>query len=41
LPGERKDWKQDLVWRLEAIGFQALFGFLRLLGVEGASGLGG
>ncbi len=33
--------KQDLIWRLEAFGFQALFGFLRLLGVEGASGLGG
>ncbi|MFN3877166.1 MAG: lysophospholipid acyltransferase family protein [Brevundimonas sp.] len=33
--------KQDLIWRLEALGFQALFGFLRLLGVEGASGLGG
>jgi len=41
LPGERNDWKQDLVWRLEAFGFQALFGFLRLLGVERASGLGG
>jgi len=33
--------KQDLIWRLEALGFQALFGFLRLLGVERASGLGG
>ncbi|ASE40332.1 lysophospholipid acyltransferase family protein [Brevundimonas vesicularis] len=41
MPGERNDWKQDLVWRLEAFGFQALFGFLRLLGVERASGLGG
>jgi len=41
LPGERNDWKQDLVWRLEAFGFEALFGFLRLLGVERASGLGG
>ncbi len=36
-----KDWRQDLVWRLEAFGFQTLFGFLRLLGVERASGLGG
>ena len=33
--------KQDLIWRLEAFGFQTLFGFLRLLGVERASGLGG
>jgi len=33
--------KQDLIWRLEAFGFQALFDFLRLLGVERASGLGG
>ena len=39
--GSAKDWKQDIVWRLEAFGFQALFGFLRLLGVERASGLGG
>lgn len=47
MPGEStrssgaKDWRQDLVWRLEAFGFQTLFGFLRLLGVERASGLGG
>ncbi|GAW41047.1 Lipid A biosynthesis (KDO)2-(lauroyl)-lipid IVA acyltransferase [Brevundimonas sp. SH203] len=33
--------RQDLIWRLEALGFRALFGFLRLLGVERASGLGG
>ncbi len=39
--GSAKDWKQDFAWRLEAFGFQALFGFLRLLGVERASGLGG
>jgi Kdo2-lipid IVA lauroyltransferase/acyltransferase len=39
--GRAKEWKQDLIWRLEAFGFQALFGFLRLLGVERASGLGG
>lgn len=32
---------QDIVWRLEAAAFQALFGFLRLLGVERASGFGG
>ncbi|WP_426019679.1 lysophospholipid acyltransferase family protein [Brevundimonas sp. DWR2-3-1b1] len=39
--GRAASVKQDLIWRLEALGFQALFGFLRLLGVEGASGLGG
>lgn len=39
--GGAKDWKQDAAWRLEAFGFQALFGFLRLLGVERASALGG
>ncbi|HEY4587194.1 MAG TPA: lipid A biosynthesis acyltransferase [Brevundimonas sp.] len=33
-------WR-DLNWRLEAAAFQALFGFLRLLGVERASGFGG
>lgn len=32
---------QDIVWRLEAAAFRGLFGFLRLLGVEGASGFGG
>ena len=32
---------QDLVWRLEAAAFRGLFGFLRLLGVERASGFGG
>jgi KDO2-lipid IV(A) lauroyltransferase len=41
LPGKRSDWRQDFAWRLEAFGFQALFGFLRLLGVERASALGG
>ena len=41
MPGKRSDWRQDFAWRLEAFGFQALFGFLRLLGVERASGLGG
>ncbi|KQS56546.1 lipid A biosynthesis acyltransferase [Brevundimonas sp. Leaf363] len=33
--------RQDLIWRLEAAAFSALFAFLRLLGVEGASNLGG
>jgi len=32
---------RDLNWRLEAAAFQGLFGFLRLLGVERASGFGG
>lgn len=32
---------QDIVWRLEAAAFSGLFGFLRLLGVERASGFGG
>lgn len=33
-------WR-DLNWRLEAAAFQGLFGLLRLLGVERASGFGG
>jgi len=44
LPGERENkvpFLQDLNWRLEATAFQGLFGFLRLLGVERASGFGG
>ncbi|WP_299174877.1 lipid A biosynthesis acyltransferase [uncultured Brevundimonas sp.] len=41
MPGKQTDVRQDLIWRLEAFGFQALFGFLRFLGVERASGLGG
>jgi len=44
LPGERENkvpFLQDLNWRLEAAAFQGLFGFLRLLGVERASGFGG
>ena len=41
MPGKSSDWRRDFAWRLEAFGFQALFGFLRLLGVERASGLGG
>lgn len=39
--GRATDWKQAVIWRLEAVGFQALFAFLRLLGVERASALGG
>ncbi len=48
MPGENgpkrdgvKDIRQDLVWRLEAVAYQALVGFLRLLGVQRASALGG
>ncbi len=44
MPGERENkvpFLQDLNWRLEAAAFQGLFGFLRLLGVERASGFGG
>ncbi|WP_374600201.1 lysophospholipid acyltransferase family protein [Brevundimonas sp.] len=44
MPGEGKTevgFKQDLIWRLEAFAFSTLFAFLRLLGVERASGLGG
>ena len=33
--------RQKLIWRLEAAAFRALFGFLRLIGVEGASAFGG
>lgn len=32
---------QDLNWRLEAVAFAALFGLLRALGVQRASGFGG
>lgn len=44
MPGERENkvpFLRDLNWRLEAAAFQGLFGFLRLLGVERASGFGG
>lgn len=33
--------RQDLTWRLEAVGFAAFIGLMRLLGVQRASGLGG
>lgn len=32
---------QDLVWRLQAVGFAGFIGLMRLLGVERASALGG
>ena len=33
--------RQHLIWRLEAVGFAGFIGFMRLLGVERASALGG
>ncbi len=44
MPGEkekRPGFLQDLNWRLEAAAFKGLFAFLRMLGVERASGFGG
>jgi KDO2-lipid IV(A) lauroyltransferase len=44
LPGEgtrKVGFRQDLSWRLEAMGFAAFIGLMRLLGVQRASGLGG
>ncbi len=44
MPGEkekRPGFLQDLNWRLEAAAFKGLFGLLRLMGVERASGFGG
>jgi len=44
LPGDeptRVSLRQDLIWRLEGVGFAGFVGFMRLLGVERASGLGG
>jgi len=44
LPGEGEQHaslRQDLIWRLEGLGFAGFIGFMRLLGVERASALGG
>ena len=44
MPGEdpkRTGLRQDLIWRLEGVGFAGFVGFMRLLGVERASALGG
>ena len=44
MPGEgeqRASLRQDLIWRLEGLGFAGFIGFMRLLGVERASALGG
>ena len=41
MPGEGASFRQDLIWRLEAIAFAGFISFMRLLGVERASALGG
>jgi KDO2-lipid IV(A) lauroyltransferase len=41
MPQPRPSVIQDLVWRLEALGFDLLGGFFRLLPIETASRLGG
>jgi KDO2-lipid IV(A) lauroyltransferase len=42
LPGDDKpSLRQDLIWRLEAAGFAAFIGLMRLLGLERASAFGG
>ena len=41
MPGEGASVRQDLIWRLEGVGFAGFIGFMRLLGVERASALGG
>ncbi|MDB5456346.1 MAG: lipid biosynthesis acyltransferase, partial [Caulobacter sp.] len=37
----RPSWVQDLLWRLEALGFDLFSGVVRLLGVDAASAFGG
>ncbi len=39
--GSAPRMSQDLIWRLEGLGFAGFVGFMRLLGVERASALGG
>ena len=44
MPGDDQSgvsFGQDLIWRLEGVGFAGFVDFMRLLGVERASGLGG
>ncbi len=41
MPGEGPDFRQDLIWRLQGLAFAGFVGFMRLLGVERASALGG
>ena len=41
MPQPRPTLAQDLIWRLEALGFDLMGGFFRLLPIEAASALGG
>jgi len=41
MPQPRPSLAQDLIWRLEALGFDLMGGFFRLLPIELASALGG
>ena len=38
---KRRPWAQDLLWRLEALGFDLFIGTVRLMGVDRASDFGG
>ncbi|PHY17523.1 lysophospholipid acyltransferase family protein [Caulobacter sp. BP25] len=38
---KRRPWVQDLLWRLEALGFDLFIGAVRLMGVDRASDFGG
>lgn len=38
---KRQPWAQDLLWRLEALGFDLFIGAVRLMGVDRASDFGG
>lgn len=38
---KRSPWVQDLLWRLEAVGFDLFIGAVRLMGVDRASDFGG
>ena len=38
---KRRPWAQDLLWRVEALGFDLFIGVVRLLGVDAASAFGG
>ncbi len=44
MPGDKNtevSFGQDLIWRTQSVAFSGLFSLLRLLGVDGASALGG
>lgn len=38
---EGRSWRQDVIWRIEAVAFAGFIGLMRLLGLERASALGG